>query len=397
MTRRSISLLCLLLIAGVLGCEKKEAVRFGVVLPLTGDYQVYAESIQKGLDLALETIAAEKSATPLELVVVDSTGDPAVAAQAADDLYGDGVMAVIGGVTSDEALEMVPIAEREDRVLLSPSASSPELTGISANFYRIFPSDFLEGTKMGNFATQTLRLESAVILASEGRYAKGVQQIFQTEFERNGGTVSELMEFPVGTTDFSGLLDRIQTLEPQAVYLAGFATELAPMIRGLRDRGFEGSLLTTSAFAAAGALEATGTAAAGVFLTQNSFELDTEDPTVQTFAEAYRAKYGEDPDVFAAHGYDALMVLSHAMTQGVTGPSDMWKGMRAIRAFPGVTGSLQFDERGDVQKFPRVYVIDRNLRLLNYEREVERRRKELVERLRQLDRDRRETAEGGDG
>ena len=378
--------------------RKRKTVRFGVVLPLTGPYEVYAKSIQEGLDLALEEIQRDESSPSVELVVVDSRGEPEVAAQAAENLFDQGVMAVIGGVTSDEALAMVPKAEKEDRVLLSPSASSPELTGISASFYRIYPSDFLEGTKMGNFATQTLNLESAVILASEGRYAKGVQQIFQAEFERNGGTVQELMEFPEGTTDFSGLLDRIQTLKPQAVYLAGFATELSPMIRGLRERGFAGSVLTTSAFAAAGALESTGEAAAGVFITQTVFELESDDPAVMAFAEAFRTMHGHDPDVFSAHGYDSLKVLVAGLEKGVRGPMDMWKGLRGISSFPGVTGSIQFDERGDVQKFPRVYVVDANLHLLNYEREVERRRKALLDRLRQLDRDRKSAAAGdGDG
>jgi len=398
MIRRMIPLLILISALVLSGCEKKESVRFGVVLPLTGAYEVYATSIQEGLDLALAEIQQDTTSPSVELVRIDSQGDADLAMQAAEDLFDQGVMAIIGGVTSDEALAMVPVAEREDRVLLSPSASSPELTGISANFYRIYPSDFLEGTKMGNFATQTLSLESAVILASEGRYAKGVQQIFQAEFIRNGGVVEELMEFPVGTTDFSGLLDRIQTLKPQAVYLAGFAAELAPMIRGLRERGFEGSVLTTSAFAAVGALEATGEAAAGVFLTQTVFEEDSEDPAVIAFMEAFHAMHGHAPDVFAAHGYDSLKVLVAGLSKGVRGPMDMWKGLRGISSFPGVTGTIQFDERGDVQKFPRVYVVDSNLHLLNYEREVERRRKALLERLRQLDRDRKSASAGvGDG
>jgi len=396
MTRRLVPLLILISALSLLGCKEKRAARIGVVLPLSGSYEVYGKSIQEGLDLALEEMRTDKVLPAVDLVVVDSKGEPDVAAQEAADLYDQGVMAIIGGVMSDEALKMVPVAEKEDRVLLSPSASSPELTGISANFYRIFPSDFLEGTKMGNFATQTLNLESAVIVAGEGRYAKGVQQIFQAEFVRNGGVVTELMEFPEGTTDFSGLLDRVQTLKPQAVYLAGFATELAPMIRGLRERGFEGSILTTSAFAAGGALEATGQAAAGVFLTQTVFASDSEDPAVEAFIEAFQAKYGHEPDVFAAHGYDALRVMATALTKDVRGPIDMWKGLRAIRAFPGVTGTIQFDEKGDVQKFPRVYVVDSNLHLLNYEREVKRRRKALLERLRQLDRDRKSAA-GGDG
>ena len=55
-----------------------------------------------------------------------------------------------------------------------------------------------------------------------------------------------------------------------------------------------------------------------------------------------------------------------------------------MRDFEGATGTVQFDERGDVQKFPRVYVVN-NGALIDYEAEVERRRKALLQRLRDLE------------
>ena len=60
---------------------------------------------------------------------------------------------------------MVEVADRESRTLVSPSASLPRLTGISENFFRIFPSDFAEGTVMARYAFENLRLRHGVILA----------------------------------------------------------------------------------------------------------------------------------------------------------------------------------------------------------------------------------------
>ena len=87
-----------------------------------------------------------------ELTILDSESDPQKAAQHLTQLFEDGTLAVIGGVTTAEALAMVPAADLANRVLLSPSASSPELTGISEFFFRVFFSDFDEGIKMGHFA-----------------------------------------------------------------------------------------------------------------------------------------------------------------------------------------------------------------------------------------------------
>jgi branched-chain amino acid transport system substrate-binding protein len=123
------------------------------------------------------------------------------------------------------------------------------------------------------------------------------------------------------------------------------------------------------------------------------FDIDSEDPKIRSFIDAYRAKYDLEPDLYAAHGYDSVMVLAEALRIGGRTSSELWKGIRSIRDFSGATGTVQFDERGDVQKFPRVYVVNEGI-LVDYEAEVERRRRELLERLRDLEKEQRQTRAG---
>ena len=378
----------------VLGCPGDEVVKFGAVLPLTGEAAIYGLPVHRGVDLAFEHLQSQQDLPyPLELVTVDSESDPEKAKELLIQVYRDGALAAIGGVTTAEALQMVAVADEFDRVLVSPSASTPQLSGISKNFYRVFPSDAREGATMGNFATQKLKAEKVVILAKEDAYAKGIQQVFKTEFERYGGEVLDLIEFPSLGSDLSGLVERVMTLGPDAVYLAAYAPDLAQMIKHLRDQGYKGTIFTTSAFAAPEIIAQVGRPAEGVFLTQAVFDIDSEDPIIRKFIDAYRAKYDLEPDLYAAHGYDSVMVLAEALKIGGRTSSELWKGIRSIRDFSGATGTLQFDERGDVQKFPRVYVVNEGV-LVDYEAEVERRRRELLERLRDLEKEQRQTRAG---
>ncbi len=186
------------------------------------------------------------------------------------------------------------------------------------------------------------------------------------------------------------------TLEPEAVYIAAYAPDIAALLSALRNRGYENYIFTTSAFAAPAVIEQQGEAAEGVFLTQTVFEPDSEDAQIQGFVNAYRGTYGLPPDLYAAHGYDAMMVLAEALRKAGPIATDFWKGMTSIREFEGVTGMIQFDEKGDVQKFPRVYVVEEG-NLVDYEAEVERRRRELLERLRELEQRQRESVRGGGG
>lgn len=146
--KRLAAALMVLILAG--GCNP--AVRIGIVLPETGAAAVYGASVKSGVKLAFD-IGQAKGWAPqgLEVFYRDSGSDPTRAAGAAEALFEDGALLVIGGVTSAEAKAMIPVADRMGRVLLSPSASAPELAGRSPNFFRVYPSDELEGVKAADF------------------------------------------------------------------------------------------------------------------------------------------------------------------------------------------------------------------------------------------------------
>jgi branched-chain amino acid transport system substrate-binding protein len=373
-----------LVCAGVVGCQQGRPVKFGAVLPLTGPLEAYAVAIKRGIEIAYEQAQNDpRLERGITLEILDSETDPAKAAALLEDLYEGGALAAIGGVTSAEALQMVEVADEEERVLVSPSASSPELTGMSRNFFRVFPSDFVEGTKMGSFAANTLKIETALILANESPYGRGIQGVFKSELERHGGEVLEVIEFQ-SNTDLSGLVERVMTLKPDAVYLAAYWEDLVALIRQLRGVGYEGKILTTSAFATAQAVARAGESADGVIFTQTIFDLATASGPIREFADTYQLKYGESPDLYAAHGYDAMRVLVEALAEGGSLPNEFWKGMRGIRAMPGATGAIQFDEKGDVQKYPRVYVI-REGEPINYEQHVERIKRAFQERMQEIE------------
>ncbi|MEE8523257.1 MAG: ABC transporter substrate-binding protein [Thermoanaerobaculia bacterium] len=369
------------------GCEPK-AIPIGAILPITGSDNVYGEPVRKGIELAYEEIQADPQyGKKIVLTVVDSGSDPEQAKERLREQYDAGALLAIGGVTSSEAKAMIAVAERYDKVLLSPTASAPELSGLSRNFYRIFPSDFTAASRMAQFVSQDLEIDEVVIVAAKHHeYAMGIQGAFQTAFEGLDGKVVETIEFPEHTADFSGLLERVMTLAPKAVYLTAYGEAVGQMIRDLRDKGYEGKILTTSAFASPRFILPVGAAAEGVILTQTVFELDSDHAHIQNFVNKFRAKYGEDPDIFAAHGYDVMKIVAEAVQGRPSLASEMPKGLRDIADFPGVTGSIKFNDKGDVLKFPRVYIVGNDQLLYDYSERVRQARKAKRARAEELKR-----------
>jgi branched-chain amino acid transport system substrate-binding protein len=376
------------------GCGD-QSIPIGAVLPITGDDSVYGEPVKKGIELAYDEIQADPEyTTKIVLTVVDSGSDPEQAKAQLAAQYDAGALLAIGGVTSSEAKEMIAVAEKYDRVLVSPTASAPELSGLSRSFYRIWPSDFAAASRMAQFVSQDLEIHEVVVVAAEAHeYAMGIQEAFRSAYEGLDGKVIETIEFPEHTSDFSGLLERVMTLAPKAVYLTAYGEAIGQMILELRNKGYDGKILTTSAFASPRFIAPVGDAAQGVILTQTVFELDSDFAHIQNFVNGYKKKFGEEPDIFAAHGYDVMKIVARAVQDRPPIPSEVPKGLRDIEDFPGVTGSIKFNEKGDVLKFPRVYIIGRDLVLADYNErvrqqqdEIKKRRDELKRRLEEIQR-----------
>lgn len=358
-------LLLLGLSLGLSGCAEDGPPRIAVLLPLSGEDAVYGEPVRKGVLLAHEEIQRHRSAGlypwDLQLEVLDTQGDPERATRLLTEQYDNGAVAAVGGVTDAEAAALAPVAEEAGRVLLSPTASRPDLP-TSRHFFRLsLPAD-REGTKMASFAALELGLRQAVILAAEDGTARAAAKAFQEELERNHGEVLGRWSYPaVGSLSATRLREVVRHAvdeEPQALYLADFSPRCQQMLEMLDRQGFRGVILTTSGLTAPELLAATREVADGTLVTQTMFDPESTVPKVELFVDAYRERWQGAPDLYAAHGYDALQVLAQALIRDNARAPRVWKGLRGLDEYRGVTGFVQFDAQGQVGQFARVYVVD---------------------------------------
>lgn len=346
------------------------SVSVAVILPLTGEYAAYGVSIEKGIKLAYEEVAADGDSQPPidDFKVRDSKSDNKTALIWLEQEIQRGAIAVIGGVTTAEAKAMIPITDKNGVVLLSPSASSPELSGISKTFFRVWPSDQTEATKLAQSAYGELQTKTIVVVAGQDPYSRGAEGVFKKAYEAQGGKILETIEYPAGSRDLSGVAVRVMELQPEAVFVADYADGVAELVHDLRGRQYPGRILTTSAFASSAAIEKFGKEAEGVILAQTTFDPNSTDEQVRDFVAAFKTHYGELPDIYAAYGYDAMKVLARASQGRQILPAEIAAGLRsdAFKGYTGVTGPISFDDKGDVMKSPRLYTIGSDLKLVPY-------------------------------
>jgi branched-chain amino acid transport system substrate-binding protein len=340
----------------LLSCNEKHIVRLGAVLPMSGNATLYGQSIEHGMTLAFEMGKPDVPNADLSFSVVDSSSKPEQAKDQVRSLYLNGTTLVLGGVTSAEAIEILPVLDELKQPLISPSASSPQLSGASPYFFRVFPSDLHEGEAMARFAVHDLKLSTFVILAKQEVYATGIQQIFKQECERSGAKVLEVLEFRPMIANFGDLAAQVVARAPQAVYVAGYAEEERDIIQELAKRQFAGKILTTSAFSGGDTIASAGAIAEGVYFTAPAIQAESL-PQVKAFLDGYRKKYGGDPDIYAAHGYDAMRYVLDVVRQGGWSSKRFLEKIKSVPEYPGVTGHIQFDDKGDIRDLPRAFVV----------------------------------------
>jgi branched-chain amino acid transport system substrate-binding protein len=352
----------LLTIIFVTGCQQE--VKIGAVIPLTGEASDYGKSVHEGLQLALEEIngAGGIRGNELMLLVRDSQTTPSVGETAITSLLGEEkVLAVVGGVSSSVTRAMAPIAEQSQRVLLSPASSSPLISDLGHYIYRNFPSDVLEGARMAAFAYDTLDVKrNMVVMAMQNDYGRGLKKVFVDNYTDMGGKILKMYVYPEHQTDFSEMVAEIKGFsapDANAVYIAGYYNDLAEILLELQRQEVDVVKLSVGAFNSAALMEKAGSAAEGVIFPMLEFDPDAEEEPIHSFSAAYAAKFGKKPDIYAAHAYDALKILAHAIEKEGPYPEKIQMTLLNLRDYPGVSGLTSFDEKGDVRKFIKMFVV----------------------------------------
>ena len=160
-----------------------------------------------------------------------------------------------------------------------------------------------------------------------------------------------------GPPTYADMIAELGEVEPQGIYLVAYVDVLAELLKQIRAAGIE-CLLMGSGSVTEQLSQMAGEAAEYLVYPQPSFDPDSDEPAVAEFVQAFRAKYSREPDIYAAHGYDSLKLLVQAMRNtGFTFPDEVRRGLHGLEDYMGAAGRTQFDERGDVVRYPKIFVI----------------------------------------
>lgn len=343
-----------------------------IVVGLTGPFsEARGRSMQQAAELAVGEINARGGVRGrrLELRIVDDSASESVALRLAHALTNDpAVVAVIGHLTSGPTAATLPVygGGPTPVALISPSASSPALSGISPYFFRICPTDLAFGTRLAQYAFHTLGTRRVGLLYENDEYGQGVRRTFAAEFARLGGVLASDDPYLASIGSPEPYVRRLaQRGRVDALLLAMSRDAAETTLAELARLGLQWPTLGGDELAG---IEASGTLADRVRVA-TAYLADRPGERNAAFVAEYRRLYdGAQPDHRGAGAYDIVYLLAQAIGERGTDRRAIRDYLaavgRALPPFDGVTGRIAFNAAGEVPDKPVVIGVVRNGRLL---------------------------------
>ena len=359
---KTVALLALLAVL-VMSCDSDsdEPYKIGAMDALTGVAESYGNPLHQAKLMAVEEINAAGgiNGRMLELIVEDSK----CAAQDAITAYNkltdvDGVKIILGTTCSGAMLGAAPRAEADGVVMLSASATSPDIATAGDYIFRTAINDLQLGIDTGN-ALWADGIRSIATITESTDYAEGARRTAVAQFEKLGGTVIAAESYSSDVLDFRSQLTKLFEGEPDALLLAAQGEASGgTIIKQARELGYNGPIYSEVVPTGTEALSIAGEAATGLKAIVPNPDL-TSAAGVEFLAN-FRERYGVPASLpwFQGSAYDDVYIAAECLKQteddqDADGFRDCLYGL----TWSGAIGdNYSFDENGDVVGLSNVVV-----------------------------------------
>jgi branched-chain amino acid transport system substrate-binding protein len=346
-------LFCLSSIGYLMACAPEPPILLGFVGGLSGRVADLGISGRNGAILAVEDInsAGGVHKRKVKLLVMDDKQDGKTAEQEVTNLIDNGVVAIIGHMTSSMSMQTVPIVNEKKIIMISPTTTTTFLSKKDDYFYRVSNTTESYATKMARYLFDTLTIRNVAVIYDlrNKAYTESWLGDFRREFKRAGGRIAAAVTFYSGP-DVHLFDVAKQALVPgvEAMVISASAMDTAMLCQQARKMGKDITIAASEWAATEKLLELGGVAVEGVIVSQ-FFDRNSTDPMYVKFRQEYKQRFGNEPGFASVNSYDAANVVLAAIKKQKGGKL-LKKSIQQIREYKGVQGLVKIDQYGDADR-----------------------------------------------
>lgn len=326
----------------------KDKVNMGILHSLTGTFAFAEAGMVKAEKLAVDEINAAGGIMGRQIVpfVEDGASEPATFAEKANVLLRrDNVAAIVGCYSSATRKAVLPVLAQTNGLLYYPTYYEGEeedphvlYTSQEATQSVIIAVDWI-AKKIG---------KKIYLVGSDYIYPRVCNKIAKAYMKKIGATVAGEDYYPLGTTDFSVVINKIKAAKPDAVYNTVVGSSNVAFYKQMNAAGLGGKAMTImSTLLEEDEVAGLGTEnAVDTYSTMGYFQ-SLKNPVNEKFVAAFKAKYGPNSVIgyVMECGYNSVHLWKLAVEKAKSFEPQKVIAASAGLGYDSPEGPIHFDEK----------------------------------------------------
>ena len=342
-----------------LGLVHADSVKIGFNVPLTGFAAADGKSALNGAKLAVKQAnqAGGINGKMIELVVYDDQASPKQAVPISNKLIEkDKVVAAISGSYSGATRAAAGVFQSAEIPYISAYAVHPEITKAGNYVFRTSFMGEVQGRAGAKLIGATLQRKRVVLITLKNDFGKSLAAGFKEAAGQFNLQIVNEYEYSIKDRQFGPIVAKVKADAPEAIYATGYFFTAGPLVSQLRAAGITVPVIGQEGYDSEQFIKIAGKASEGTIIT-TSLDRDSNSSETRSFISEFEAMAGHKVDMVAASGHTAMEVLVAAMKKaGTTSPSAIRNAIAQTNLVAS-TGSISFNDLGEVQKNVQVQVV----------------------------------------
>ena len=329
----------------------------GVVWPFSANQ----DGMAGGLQLARDEINARglTGGIPIRLILREPFSWEQAKQLAIEFCENPNMSAVLGYYDDSEAVKASTMYDSSRLLHLIVGANNTAMTAQGSQY---IVRTILSGDKIAR-AVAKLSVDRGrrkyALIWEEGAYGEDLAYQFRVKLDAMDVQVVYQWSYARERADFRMPVNELKGVDADMIFFAGLEPWAGDFVRMARAVGVKTEII--GAFSDTPEMRARAGAALEGAMYFDFYEVQSPSPENQEFVRKFRARYGKDPDAWAAQGYDALRILANAVrATGSCNPLDLSYAIRFMDPWEGANGRYKFDSQGDLEDKPLILKEFRN-------------------------------------
>ena len=330
-----------------------ETIKIAIAGPMSGSVAQYGDMVKAGALTAIEQINAAGGANgnKFEAVLMDDACEPKQAVAVANKIVSQGIHYVIGHVCSGSTIPASDIYENEGIVMVTPSATAPQLTETKKrNFiFRTIGRDDQQGPAAAQYIIGKVKPKKVAVLHDKQSYGQGIASSVKKDLEAAKIPVAVFEGINAGDSDYSAVITKLKSQGVDFVYFGGYHPEMGLLLRQAREQGVKATFMGPEGVGNKDVTAIAGPASEGMLVTLPADF--SADPANAALVKAFADKKRDANGPFQMPAYAAVKIIGDAIAGAKsTDPTKVAAYMHK-NAFTTPIGKVEYDAKGDLKSF----------------------------------------------